>query len=136
MILVSGGDPAKHLISEAEVMQRELGELGIPAESILLEAKSKNTYENAKFASAMLHVQKRDTYVLVTSGFHMKRSLLYFSHFGIHPIAAPSDRLHRLRTWLPLSYHAFLTDLAWNENIGILQFYFYEFMGWNQDHSG
>jgi len=128
MVLASGGYPKKSVISEAEVMQKELMELGIPEENIILESKSNNTYENAKFSSAILHAQRRGACILVTSGVHMKRSLLYFSHFGIRATEAPSDRLEVFSSWFALSYHFFLTDLALHERMGILQFYAYQFM--------
>lgn len=120
-ILVSGGDPLHLGISEAETMQKDLIRLGVPDSSIFLESKSNNTYQNAEFSSALLQERKTGTLVLVTSGGHMRRALLYFSHFGISAIPAPSDHINANQSWMPLSYNFFLTDLAVHEFLGILR---------------
>lgn len=135
IVLASGGDPQKLGISEAEVMKRELLDIGIPESNIILEQKSNNTYQNAQFSSVILRSQKNDTLVLVSSGGHMRRSLLYFSHFGVNAVAAPSDQLNAQSSWLPLSYNFLLADLALHEYVGIIRFHLYNYLGWNRGSS-
>ncbi len=132
-ILATGGSPHKERISEAEVMHRELVELGVT--DVILEKESNNTYQNAKFSSAILKMNRSDSILLVSSGAHMRRSLLYFSHFGVNAIPAPSDHLNTQLSWLPLSYNLLLTDLAIHEYLGILRFHLYNRLGWNTNNS-
>src|SRR4051794_6385647 len=70
-VLASGGDPGKNGTSEAEVMKRELTEVGVPASDILIEKNSNNTFQNAQFSSEILHSQRFEKVVLVTSGVHL-----------------------------------------------------------------
>lgn len=130
-IITSGGDPTKHGVAEAVVMAHELTEIGIPSTDIIMEPKSRNTYENAKFSSEIIRSQNLDNLILVTSGFHMKRSLLFFQTFNLHPLPAPSDRLSAHISVLPLSQNFALLDLALHEYTGMAQYYLYNFMGWN-----
>ena len=59
----------------------------------IIEGKSKDTYENAKFTKSLferLVIQNR-TIILVTSAFHMPRSYALFRYFGFLPIASKTD---------------------------------------------
>jgi uncharacterized SAM-binding protein YcdF (DUF218 family) len=42
-----------------------------------------NTWQNAQLCAAWLQSHPQDQIVLVTSGVHVRRSLLYFGHFGV-----------------------------------------------------
>lgn len=81
-ILISGDNG--HLIDqglrEAEQIKEVLLKRGIPEEDILIETKSKNTYENAVMSKELLDSMYTETpsIVLITSGTHMKRSLAVF----------------------------------------------------------
>lgn len=130
-VITSGGDPTKHGTAEAAVMARELMEIGIPSADIIMESKSRNTFENGKFSSEIIRSQNLDNLILVTSGFHMKRSLLLFQAFDLHPLPAPSDRLSAHISLLPLAQNFALLDLALHEYTGMVQYYLYNRMGWN-----
>lgn len=125
MLLLSGGDPQKHGMSEAEVMASELMELGVPASHLILESKSNNTYKNAEFTFEILKTQNFDQTILVTSGGHIKRALLYFSKFGLFPTPAPADRMDAIITFIPVSINFLLTDLVLHEYTGMLLFHIY-----------
>lgn len=130
-VITSGGDPTKHGTAEAAVMARELMEIGIPSADIIMESKSRNTFENGKFSSEIIRSQNVDNLILVTSGFHMTRSLLLFQTFDLHPLPAPSDRLSAHISLLPLSQNLAFLDLALHEYTGMGQYYLYNMMGWN-----
>jgi len=134
-IIVSGGDALHTGKSEAEVYRDALIQLGINNADIQLENKSMNTYKNAQFTSTILKQGQFDQVVLVTSGFHLKRSLLYFSHFGIEPKPALADYLTAIMTLLPIGYNFALADFAIHEYLGCAQFYLYQFLGWNRNPS-
>jgi uncharacterized SAM-binding protein YcdF (DUF218 family) len=135
IILISGGDTINAGKSEAMVYREALIKLGINNADIKLEANSMNTYKNAEFTSAILEKSKFDQVVLVTSGIHLRRSLLYFSHFGVKAIPAPSDYLAPQITILPLGYNFAITDFAVHEYLGITRFHIYQFLGFNQSSS-
>lgn len=130
-LLTTGGDPSQTGLAEADVMARDLASLGIPIADILIEPKSNNTFQNAQFSSEILRRSSFDQIILVTSGLHMNRSLLYFSHFLIRAIPAPSDYWQAKQTVLPLAYNLTLMDMAVHEFMGLIRFQIYNVMGWN-----
>ena len=58
-----------------------LGE-GIDPRRVLLENRSRNTYENALFTAALLHPKEREQWLLVTSAIHMPRAVGAFRKNG------------------------------------------------------
>jgi uncharacterized SAM-binding protein YcdF (DUF218 family) len=72
-----------------------------------------------------------DQVFLVTSGIHLRRSLLYFGHFGIRGQPVRADFVSAMLSPIPLSYNFLLADLAIHEYVGVLRYYVYQFMGWN-----
>ena len=130
-VITIGGDPTHHGATESNIMARELIEIGIPAVDIIMEPKSRNTFENAKYSREIIHSQKFDNLILVTSGFHMRRSLRLFQIFNLYPQPAPSDRLSSKISLIPLAQNFTYLDLALHEYLGIAQVYLYNFMGWN-----
>jgi uncharacterized SAM-binding protein YcdF (DUF218 family) len=131
-ILISGGDPKNKGETEAAVYGSVLNQLGLPSTDLILEDKSKNTWQNAQFSTDIVNKLGADTVVLVTSGLHMERSLLYFSHFGSAPIPIRADYLSPFIRFIPNFYNLALADLALSEQIGIARYYLYNFMGWNK----
>ena len=89
-LLVAGGRVLKGLEveSEAEASVRLLKRLGVPAKDIFTEDQSRNTWENALNVKA--RYQPRHV-LLVTSAYHMPRSMLCFARSGTIATAAPTD---------------------------------------------
>ncbi len=134
-IIVSGGDALGTGKSEAMVYRDALIQLGINGSDVKLENNSMNTFKNAQFTSAILKQDHFDQIVLVTSGIHLKRSLLYFSHFGIQATPALADYLAPIISILPIGYNFAVTDFAIHEYEGLARFYIYQFFGWNSNAS-
>ena len=90
-LIVTGGDPAGTGKTEAEVMAELLASAGVSRSSIVLERQAQNTVQNALLA---LPLVPHDASVvhLVTSDFHMPRSLYIFE-----AAAAALGRAERLR---------------------------------------
>lgn len=130
-ILASGGDPSRNGVSEAEVMGLELREIGVAESDLLLETKSSNTFRNAQLSSEMLKATPFENMILVTSGFHLRRAMLYFSHFSGPWIGAPSDRAPFRVSGLPLTGNFMIFDGLMHELMGIWRYQFYNLMGWN-----
>lgn len=131
LLLVSGGDSQGHHVTEAAVYGGVLRRLGVPASDLQLEARSRSTWQNAEFVRPLLQAWAPQRIVLVTSGWHLRRSLLYFAHFGIHPVPADGGDLSAQLSWWPQSSNLALCDLALHEYAGIARYYEYERMGWN-----
>lgn len=128
---VSGGDARGLGQSEAAIYGRDLQRLGVDAADLVLEPRSMNTWQNAQFSGPLLASEQPDRVLLVSSGFHLRRGMLYFNHFGIHATPVRADYVSGITSWLPLSYNFAMTDLALHEYAGIARYRWYNAMGWN-----
>lgn len=92
-ILISGGSGALLLKgeSDAETAPRLLEALGVDPGRLLLENQSRNTYENAQFSHRLAKPAPGERWLLVTSAFHMPRSMGLFRKAGFDVIAWPTD---------------------------------------------
>ena len=132
-VLFTGGsaDPWHAEAREAPWAAEVLTQLGIPADRLIVEARSRNTYENAVFSQSLVHPTAGQSWLLVTSARHMPRSVGIFRRIGWPVLAYPVDYktgddsgwvnrdlpLHRLR----------LLSLALHEWIGLA---YYRLQGW------
>lgn len=87
-LLISGdhGYVIDRGLHEAKQMKAILVQWGIPEEDILIETKSKNTYENAVETRKVLQKElpTAKKFILVTSGRHMRRAMACFEKAGLH----------------------------------------------------
>jgi uncharacterized SAM-binding protein YcdF (DUF218 family) len=65
--------------------------LGVPNDDLILESESKNTYENAVLTKKIIGTQSK--IILITSGFHMRRSAGCFKKQGFNFISYSTDPL-------------------------------------------
>jgi uncharacterized SAM-binding protein YcdF (DUF218 family) len=68
-------------------MAASAARLGFPAQDILIENRSRNTWENAEAVQKLLPGK---TIVLVTSAFHMRRAVGMFKKQGLAVLPAPA----------------------------------------------
>lgn len=81
-ILVSGGKLSENQErSEAEVAFEVLTALGVPSKDIILEARSRTTWENARYSTTILKALGIRSFYLVTSRIHLPRALFAFRHW-------------------------------------------------------
>jgi uncharacterized SAM-binding protein YcdF (DUF218 family) len=74
----------------------------VPAADILLEERSRNTRENAKYTQELLAKNPEiKSLVLVTSAFHQRRALGCFAKVGLRPQSFPADFYTTDRSWTP-----------------------------------
>lgn len=119
--------------TESFTMKRELIELGVMETDIEIETKSHNTFQNAQFVGDILKQMQVSKIFLVTSGYHMKRSIRYFTHFQIRTIPAPADEIESTgESWLPSVNSLAFSFLALHEYLGELRYFCYEFFGLNK----
>lgn len=92
-ILVCGGSGVAESMRDFLVFEH------VPAEHIVLESRSGSTHENALFAAPILK-NMPGSKVLLTSDFHMYRSLLAFQKAGVQAEPRPvPDALKRVGDW-------------------------------------
>ncbi|WP_095091830.1 YdcF family protein [Mesorhizobium sophorae] len=92
-VVVSGGTGELFLEGEgdAATAPRLLTALGVTADRLILENKSRNTYENAVFTKELVTPKPGETWLLVTSAFHMPRAKALFDKAGFATIPWPVD---------------------------------------------
>jgi len=93
--IVSGGKLGGDLLTEADYLARELVLLGVPKEQVLIEPKANNTRENATESKRLLEQLGAQRVLLVTSAFHMPRSVGCFRAVGLEVDGLPVD--YRMR---------------------------------------
>ena len=95
-LLITGGnsDIVKDAFREGAWAAGQLKEFGVPAEAILVENESRNTLENGRYTKQLLQQSGlKPPYVLVTSAFHMRRSLMVFKKEKLPVIPYPANYL-------------------------------------------
>ena len=92
-ILLSGGSGRliEEAYSEAEATAEVLVRLGVPRERMIIEGRSRNTHENAVFSREMAEPAPGERWLLVTSAWHMPRSMGVFRQAGFDVTAYPVD---------------------------------------------
>ncbi|MFB6247952.1 MAG: YdcF family protein [Salinibacter sp.] len=93
VIVASGGSlPWRdQRFREAEAMQALLTTWGVPSDSVLLESRSANTYQNATNTAEIAGRRGFDRVLLVTSALHMRRALATFRAAGVTALPAATD---------------------------------------------
>lgn len=93
-ILYSSGArwPADAPQTEADIAADLLVDLGVAPERIHREDRSRNTRENALYALELANPQPGETWLLVTSAFHMPRAVACFRALGWAALPYPVDR--------------------------------------------
>lgn len=124
-ILLSGGTILKGDANESEIEKRMLLSLGVPENKIFMDDKSRNTAENAAFSKQICEHQGWKKPILVTSAFHMPRSVRFFTREGLDVTPYPCDYHTSAATnWsgysiVPQSFYLFNSCLAIKEYVGI-----------------
>lgn len=92
-IVISGGVGTILLNGEgdADTAVRLFRDFGFPRERLVIEDKSRDTFENARFSKELVNPRPGETWLLITSAFHMPRSMGLFRKVGFPVVAWPSD---------------------------------------------
>jgi uncharacterized SAM-binding protein YcdF (DUF218 family) len=129
-VIVSGGDPQQHGATEAATYAPYLVAAGVAPGDLILEPRSRTTYENAKDTTSILRSRHDDAYVLVTSSYQMRRALLDFQRFGLAPQPVYANRRDAQCGLLPRWRNLANAARALHELVGIAQFHVYRWLGW------
>ena len=89
-IVTSGGSAGSQTQSESRALAAALEMLGVPADRIELEERSRNTFTQAFEITTLMRDTGRTRFVLVTTPEHMRRAIAVFRRLGLDPIPSPS----------------------------------------------
>jgi len=78
-VLIMSGASRDAKDSNAAAMKRMAINSGIPADKIITEEKSMNTFENGAYVRDIIEQNKFNRLILVTSPYHQRRAALVFS---------------------------------------------------------
>lgn len=102
IVILSGGGEGD--ITEARRMADAIVRLGVPRSALVLEERSRNTRDNARYSLPLAGVE-HPRLLLVTSTLHMPRAALLFRQAGaqVMPVPVPEGRAPKRwwRYWLP-----------------------------------
>ena len=99
-VIISSGQSYSDSGNEPEIAKRQLVGLGVPPYKIITEEKSRNTSENAQFTKQVLDLNGYKRPVLITSAFHMKRSVRNFKNMGVDVQPFPADYYTSVRPYI------------------------------------
>jgi uncharacterized SAM-binding protein YcdF (DUF218 family) len=128
-VIFSGGSP--NLVSndarEADFAGAIFESLGTSKARLIMERRSRNTQENAEFSKALASPKRGERWLLVTSAFHMPRSIGVFRKAGFNVEPYPVDwRVGEGADLLTFSTVALeglgRTDIAIREWMGLLAY--------------
>jgi uncharacterized SAM-binding protein YcdF (DUF218 family) len=93
ILITSGNGNLIHdKFAEADWVQTQLKVFKVPDSCVLIEDKSRNTLENAAFSKTIIEARHlQPPYLLVTSAFHMRRSLGIFKKAKLDVIPYPCN---------------------------------------------
>lgn len=126
-IIISGGSGRLDGggVREADDIAKFLKMTGVPDSVIIIENESKNTHESAIRVSEILSkIEGSKEVLLVTSGYHMRRSLACFKKVGLHATGFAANPMSEPRNFSP-----FTLLVPKPEAIGLWQIVIKEWVG-------
>lgn len=113
---------------EAVAAERFFLDFGIAKERLILESDSRNTEENAQLTKALVSPKPGETWLLVTSAFHMPRSIGVFRTAGFEVVPWPVDYRGAGNETFAFTLHqpaenVTVTTLAIREWVGLAAYY-------------
>ena len=118
------GDP-KLAEPETTVARAIFGQLGLPANRVLYENRARDTWENFVYSRALAKPKPGETWLLVTSAYHLPRAMAVARRLGWTMQPWPSDYETVPKPgWLGANFAANLgrLDLAAHEWVGLIAY--------------
>jgi len=129
-IIVSFGIKANTKLAVPKIVERYLVEFGVSYKNIIIEKDSRDTFENAINSKVLCQDREFKNPIIVTSAYHLKRSILSFNKVGMDVTPYPSNFLspekedYRWYSFFP-TYESFRnSSIAIKEYFGL---FFYKF---------
>lgn len=123
-LVFSGGNGivTEQEFKEAEMAQILFEQLGLAERAIIFESESRNTSENAKNSKALLTPADEENWLLITSAYHMPRSIGVFCQQQWRVQPYPVDHYSQKGNLLRL-------DFMFSENLSVLRIAIREWAG-------
>lgn len=137
-IIMSGGQGADEVVSEAFAMKSYALEMNIPEEDILMEDKSTNTKENLKFSTNLIKndsPKNNPKVLLFTTNYHVLRAGILAKSMGLNYNGLGSKTKFYyyvsaiIREYIAIIYLNLNKNILFAIFIGV--FYFLSFVNWN-----
>ena len=121
------GSMIAHDYKAADVARLLFEQQGLDVQSIIFERQSRNTYENAIFSKQLVKPKKGEHWLLITTAWHMPRSVGIFCKAGWSVLAYPVDHWTRpdklFRVDINLATHLNTLNTAVREWLGLVAYY-------------
>ncbi len=123
----AGGVRDQRWDREAPLIADYLVSQGIPRQRLLVEANSRDTYENAVLGRALAKPKAAERWLLVTSAWHMPRAMAVFRALEWPVVAAPparaTDGQNTFRLGFNLGRGMSMISKAVHEYLGLLAYW-------------
>ena len=128
-LVFSGGNAStdKDRPTEAQIAETYFLKSGISPERLLIEKKARNTAENVSYSRQLVSPQSNETWLMITTAYHMPRAMGVFCKHNWKVIPYPVD--HKTlpsklyQSEFSLIGHANHLVLASHEWLGLLAYY-------------
>lgn len=110
---------------DAERAKRFLLALGLAPARLTLEGRSRNTFENLQFSQALIKPRPDQTWILVSSAFHLPRAMAIAQRLGWKFTPWPSDHMSdrsHLVGWFEVAPNLENFDALVREYVGLLAY--------------
>ena len=128
--IVVTGDTApyyKSSVTTHSIAAQILAAVGVDPARVTFEKDALTTYDNARLTARLAKPKKDEVWLLVTSAWHMPRSVLCFERQGMDVVPAPTDYLTadhtHFRPYFDLSKQLGLLRTALHEYYGLLGYW-------------
>lgn len=126
-IIVAGTSPIDRYSKESLFGADFLELYGIPKEKVSFELESENTFQHAEKLKKFL---KKKEFLLITSAYHMPRSMRVFKKAGFNPVPVPTDYQieghYTILDFSPQPKSLRKSNIAFHEYLGILYYQFFK----------
>lgn len=120
------GSVTQQEFKEAEMARILFGQLGLAERAILYESESRNTSENAKNSKLLVSPETDENWILITSAFHMPRSIGVFCQeqwsVQAYPVDHYSHKGNLLRVQFAFGENLSLLGIAIREWVGLVAY--------------
>ena len=129
-LVFSGGAAFPHPFiktEEADIARDILTDIGVSADRMAFERKSRNTWENAVYSADIMHPAPTQNWLLVTSAWHMTRAMGCFRKAGWNIYAAPTGYFtsgnYRPHFYFRFDEQMHMLSMAAHEYVGLLSYW-------------
>lgn len=108
--VLSGGQGPREAITEAACMYRELTQMGIDSNRLLLEENSTSTIENLQFSMDVLETAtgtRPERIGIVSSEYHIFRATCFAKKLDLEPVGIPAKT-----SWVTIRINYYLREIA------------------------